>query len=393
VDFHRELPANFGANERRIIGQIGETCNLPYNAGMSTAGESCPLPPRSIQASTKPSAPRWIFWTLVVAGIYNLLWGAVVVVFPTQPFAWLGMPLPNYPQLWQCIGMVVGVYGVGYWIAAHDPARHWPIVLVGWLGKVLGPIGFLSAALAGKLPWSFGLVNVTNDLIWWLPFSAILYYAWRTNSAPSVVPPLSLEEALQLVKSHRGRTIGELSGTQSPDPIQSPDQWSRSSTKARSTAEAPRPMVGALQPGGVLLLFIRHAGCTFCREALAELAAARKQLEANGLKLAVAHMSAVDTASALLARYGLDDIDHFSDPDCRLFHAFNLARGSFWQVLGPAVWFRGLPALLKHGIGKMDGDGFQLGGVFLIRDGKVVAAQRLATSAARADLAALMNAA
>jgi hypothetical protein len=145
--------------------------------------------------------------------------------------------------------------------------------------------------------------------------------------------------------------------------------------------------------GGVLLLFIRHAGCTFCREALAELAAARQPLEAKGLKLAVAHMSAVDTASALLARYGLDGVDHFSDPDCRLFRAFNLARGSFWQVLGPAVWFRGLPALLRHGIGKIDGDGFQLGGAFLIRNGKVVAVQRLATSAERADLSALLKAA
>jgi hypothetical protein len=393
VDFHRELPANFGDIEPRIIGQIGETCNLPYNAGMSTAGESCPLPPRRIHASTKASAPRWIYWTLVVAGIYNLVWGAIVVLFPSQPFESLGMPQPNYPQLWQCIGMVVGVYGVGYWIAAYDPARHWPIVFVGWLGKVLGPIGFLSAALAGELPWAFGLVNVTNDLIWWLPFTAILYNAWRTNSAPSDAPPLSLEEALQSVQSQRGRTIGELSSKQSPGSIQSPDQWSGCSAKAASTAESPRPMVGALQPGGVLLLFIRHAGCTFCREALAELAAARKQLEAKGLKLAVAHMSAVDTASALLARYGLDGIDHFSDPDCRLFRAFNLARGSFWQVLGPAVWVRGLPALVRHGIGKMDGDGFQLGGAFLVRDGKVVAAQRLATSAERADLAALVNAA
>jgi peroxiredoxin len=299
-----------------------------------------------------------MLWTLIVAGIYNLVWGAVVVLFPNQPFHWLGMQPPNYPELWQCIGMIVGVYGVGYWIAAHDPARHWPIVLVGWLGKVLGPIGFLSAALAGKLPWAFGLVNITNDLIWWLPFTAILYYAWRTNSAPGDAPPLSLKEAFDDVRSQRGRTIGELSAT-----------------------------------GGVLLLFIRHAGCTFCREALAELAAARQPLEAKGLKLAVAHMSAVDTASALLARYGLDGVDHFSDPDCRLFRAFNLARGSFWQVLGPAVWFRGLPALLRHGIGKIDGDGFQLGGAFLIRNGKVVAVQRLATSAERADLSALLKAA
>ena len=73
--------------------------------------------------------------------------------------------------------MIVGVYGVGYAVAARDPLRHWPIVLVGLLGKVFGPIGFLQAALAGDLPWSFGWVLVGNDLVWWLPFAAILWRA------------------------------------------------------------------------------------------------------------------------------------------------------------------------------------------------------------------------
>ena len=329
-----------------------------------------------------------MWWTLITAGIYNLVWGALVVLVPSQPFGWLGMSPPNYPAVWQCLGMVVGVYGVGYLIAARDPARHWPIVLVGWLGKVLGPIGFLRAAAAGDLPWAFGLVNVTNDLIWLAPFTAILYYAWRTNSAPDASQPLSLDEAMHTVRSQRGRTLGELSQTQSPD------QWSGCSASTPSSAGTPRPMVGALQTdGGVLVVFIRHAGCTFCREALAELATDREQLAAAGLKLAVGHMSSSASAGTLLARYGLDDVDHFSDPDCRLFRAFDLARGSLWQVLGPDVWLRALPALAKYGLGKIEGDGFQLGGAFLIRDGKVIAAKRLTSSAERINFARLAEAA
>jgi hypothetical protein len=296
-------------------------------------------------------------WTLRAAGIYNLIWGAVVVLFPAQPFAWLGMEPPNYPELWQCIGMVVGVYGIGYWIAARDPARHWPIVLVGWLGKVLGPIGFLNAALAGSLPWSFGLVNVANDLVWWVPFTLILYYAWRTNSAPPDVGVLSLAEATSKIRSEQGHTIGELSA-------------------------------GV----GVLLVFIRHAGCTFCREALADLSAERTTIESRGLRLAVVHMSGPQPGAALLARYGLADVDHFSDPDCRLFRAFDLARGTAGQVLGPGIWWRGFVALLRHGVGKLEGDGFQLGGAFLVRDGQIVAAQRLQTSAERMELARVASA-
>ena len=75
--------------------------------------------------------------------------------------------------------MIVGVYGIGYLIAATDPIRHWPITLVGLIGKILGPIGFVGAIIQEKLPLSFGWNIVTNDLLWWIPFSYILFRALR----------------------------------------------------------------------------------------------------------------------------------------------------------------------------------------------------------------------
>ncbi len=80
---------------------------------------------------------------LWLAALYNLVWGTVVILFPLSLFQLLHMPLPTYPEIWQCVGMIVGVYGIGYAIAALNPDRHWPIVLVGLLGKIFGPIGFL----------------------------------------------------------------------------------------------------------------------------------------------------------------------------------------------------------------------------------------------------------
>lgn len=128
---------------------------------------------------SRNNAPAWMKWTLILAGIYNLLFGVFVILFPSQFFVWLEMELPRYPELWQCIGMIVGVYGIGYIIAALDPARHWPIVLVGFLGKVFGPIGFVQAVIKGSLPMAFGAANITNDLIWWVPFALILWFAYQ----------------------------------------------------------------------------------------------------------------------------------------------------------------------------------------------------------------------
>jgi hypothetical protein len=131
-------------------------------------------------ASSTHPVPAWIGGVLWAAAVYNILWGTLVVLFPLAPFRWAGMAPPTYPELWQCIGMMVAVFGVGYGFAAHHPVRHWPMVLVGLLGKLFGPIGFLLAALDGRLPWVAGWTIVTNDLIWWLPFALILHWVRRS---------------------------------------------------------------------------------------------------------------------------------------------------------------------------------------------------------------------
>ena len=131
--------------------------------------------------SEQINAKPWMRWVLWMAGVYNIAWGGVAILFPLWVFRVTGMELPHYPEFWQCIGMIVGVYGIGYLIAASDPIRHWPIVLVGFLGKVLGPIGFAEALWSERLPLAFGFNIVTNDLIWWVPFFLILSSAWKSR--------------------------------------------------------------------------------------------------------------------------------------------------------------------------------------------------------------------
>ena len=129
-----------------------------------------------------PTSATWMHRWLFAASLYNLLWGAVVVVLPDLPLRLADMPpLPEPGRaIWQCLGMVVGVYGVGYLCAARDPLRHWPIVLVGLLGKIFGPIGFAWTAWHGAIPWHFGFNILTNDLLWWVPFAGILIAARRS---------------------------------------------------------------------------------------------------------------------------------------------------------------------------------------------------------------------
>lgn len=127
---------------------------------------------------------------LVLAGAYNIAWGTWSILFPTLSFAYSGMQVADrplhYPQLWQCIGMIVGVYGVGYLLAARDPVRHWELVFVGLLGKVFGPVGLAAGVLQGEIPPAAIATIVPNDLVWWVPFGLILRHAYRANRAASV---------------------------------------------------------------------------------------------------------------------------------------------------------------------------------------------------------------
>jgi len=75
--------------------------------------------------------------------------------------------------------LIVACYGVGYAFAARQPLALWPIVLVGLLGKILGPLGFLFGLATGEVPLRFGWILLTNDLIWWVPFTRIVFAGWK----------------------------------------------------------------------------------------------------------------------------------------------------------------------------------------------------------------------
>src|SRR5262245_3139319 len=108
------------------------------------------------------------------AGIYNLSWGAYSALDPQWLFRFAGMPPANYPAVFACLGMVVGIYGILYLDVARRPERGWLIAAVGLLGKILGPIGMAWLIAAGEWPVSASILCITNDLIWWVPFGLYL---------------------------------------------------------------------------------------------------------------------------------------------------------------------------------------------------------------------------
>jgi len=108
------------------------------------------------------------------AAAYNIAFGLWASLFPRAFFNLFQLPAPRYPAIWACLGMVVGLYGVGYAYAAWRLNAAFPFIAIGLAGKVLGPIGWTIAVRSGELPFRTFPLIVFDDLIWWVPFSLFL---------------------------------------------------------------------------------------------------------------------------------------------------------------------------------------------------------------------------
>lgn len=155
-----------------------------------------------------------------------------------------------------------------------------------------------------------------------------------------------------------------------------------------STGGATLAELSQEQP--VFVVLLRHAGCTFHREALADLKAVESAIEASGARLAIVHMGEGDNTVESAQRYDLRSATHVADPNQQLYKELGIPRGRISQLLGWREFSRGASAcLLKgHGVGMLKGDGLQLGGLALVDKGQIVWKRPLNRASERPDYVA-----
>lgn len=125
----------------------------------------------------------------------------------------------------------------------------------------------------------------------------------------------------------------------------------------------------------VLLVFLRHFGCIFCRESLHDISRKWTNFQESGVTPVFVHMADDVTARQFFKKFGILDAEHISDPDCRYYRLFGLVKGSFSQLFGLKTWLRGAEVAATKGIFPAApglGDGLQMPGIFLIRNGQVI---------------------
>jgi peroxiredoxin len=161
-----------------------------------------------------------------------------------------------------------------------------------------------------------------------------------------------------------------------------------------AVTQAGESLVERSQLSPVLLVFLRHAGCTFCREALGDISRARRAIEETGTRVILVHMGDTGAIEKLVKKNGLCGVDLICDGEQDLYRAFGLKRGRLGQLFGPRVFLRGLQAAVagRHGMGWISADSLQMPGVFLIDGSGIVRRFRHRSAADRPDYAGLCGA-
>ena len=155
-----------------------------------------------------------------------------------------------------------------------------------------------------------------------------------------------------------------------------------------------RTLFESSQENPVLLVFLRHFGCVFCREAMKDIARKRKDWESKNINIVLVHMSDDETANQYFKKYNLSGIEYISDPACLLYSSFGLTKGSVSQLFGLKNWIRGFEVTVVKGtpIGlRQIGDGFQMPGVFLVSEGKIMDSYIHASASDRPDYESIIS--
>ncbi len=128
--------------------------------------------------------------------------------------------------------------------------------------------------------------------------------------------------------------------------------------------------------GPLMLVFLRHLGCAFCRQTLADLRDAREVLDQAGLRIGLVHMASDRQADMTFGLYGVSDVPRFRDAEKSLYAAFGLRRARLRDMARLELVKAGYEACVRqqHPMGVPRGDPLQMPGVFVVDRGFVRAA-------------------
>lgn len=278
---------------------------------------------------------------MTAAAIYHVLGGLIVLCFPqalinvlnTSSLEGLGI---------QFIGISLLSMGLAFAFASFEPIRQWVQSVLG-LGFHLSLFILIGVQyIQGNLGQEWLSLWLSNAVVWLGVFGMLIALVLRERYRADDMLITSFggdHYPLELFETESGKNLQELSD------------------------EKP-----------LLLVFLRHFGCPFCKDSLEQLARRRPDFERRGVRVVLVHMVDDSDANNRLKTFNLDDLERISDPESMLYKRFGLRRGRPGELFGWTAIKRATYLALnrKYFISSPVGDSEQMPGIFLVIQGQIV---------------------
>jgi thioredoxin-related protein len=266
-----------------------------------------------------------------------------MVFFTEYVFKFFHASDSEHILVWKLLGLFVGLFGLGYLLAAANHYVHWPVILMGFTFNLSVTVGFIYYLFTAHLSWSISWIVLINSTIWIIPLWRLLNGAFNFNiiDIDLIYPRIGIENKMKESYTNKGESLYEINENHK-----------------------------------TILIFIRHFGCTFCRKALDEIRKHRQSLTQLGYRIVIVHSADDNTAEKYFHQFDLHDIDYISDTQSELYREFGINRGTLLQLFGIRTLLSTLRYVFRYGVGPQLGDGFRLSGVVIINKGKLLYTQK-----------------
>ncbi len=128
---------------------------------------------------------------------------------------------------------------------------------------------------------------------------------------------------------------------------------------------------GNISADGTLLVFLRHFGCIFCREMVADL---RQHASAEGERdrILFFFQGTVPEGREFFTEHW-SSARAIADRPLRFYQGFGIPKGSMAQIYGPQVWRKGMQAFGRgHRPGLVQGNVRQMPGFMWVKEGRIL---------------------
>ena len=126
--------------------------------------------------------PAWVRPFFVVAALYDVVLGLVFTFGSCRIFPRFGIALPNHDAYVQLPGLLIAIFGLGFWMVSRDPVRERSIIVLGVLLKLAFSGVVLYHRVFGSIP-DMWVTFALADVLFMLGFLAALRAVPATKTA------------------------------------------------------------------------------------------------------------------------------------------------------------------------------------------------------------------